>query len=349
VNIPKERKGLKKQWGIQKGAQILAPFRTFHSSKSDIHELGYLSKWLFASRSIILIISMQAAVISGLLTILYGGFHLFYFILVLIGFVTAHAVSNLMNDYFGYRRGHDMIESPRLKYTVHPIADKVASKKELLQVILVLMAAGLLIAGYLTMVRGYMTLIFLASGAFFLFMYDVSPMTLKSIGLGETAAFIVWGPLMIGSGYFIISGSLSLTPFLVSIPYGLGVMSILIGKHLDQIQFDHGIGQRTLPVILGEKNSRLLNISVILMMYLFTLFLAVFERAPFPLLIVFFNLPAGWSTVKTLYRAKPLEAPKGYIGWPLWYHRYSLKHVRSFGFLYMAGLASAAVLHLFIK
>jgi 1,4-dihydroxy-2-naphthoate octaprenyltransferase len=43
-------------------------------------------------------------------------------VLVLLGFVVAHGISNLSNDSFGWRRGHDTADSPRLRYTIHPLA-----------------------------------------------------------------------------------------------------------------------------------------------------------------------------------------------------------------------------------
>ena len=74
-------------------------------------------------------------------------------------------------------------------------------------------------------------------------LYDAAPIPLKSVGLGEPAVFLVWGPLMVGGGYAMITGHLSAEAFWVSIPYGLGVMSILVGKHIDQRDFDAGKGR----------------------------------------------------------------------------------------------------------
>ncbi len=85
--------------------------------------------------------------------------------------------------------------------------------------------------------------------------------------MGEIAAFLVWGPLMVGGGYFVITGRLSGPVFLASVPYGLGVMSILVGKHIDQAGFDRAHGQRTLPVVLGDGRARALNRAVIVAMY----------------------------------------------------------------------------------
>ena len=74
---------------------------------------------------------------------------------------------------------------------------------------------------------------------------------LLALHVGEIASFVVWGPLMIGGGYYVITGHWSGEVLLASVPYGLGVMSILLGKHIDQRPFDIGAGQHTLPVLMG--------------------------------------------------------------------------------------------------
>ena len=78
--------------------------------------------FLYAARSVILVISAQAAVIAGLLTATDRRFQVVPFVLVFLGYVVLHGISNLSNDYFGYKRGHDTEDSPRRRYTLHPVA-----------------------------------------------------------------------------------------------------------------------------------------------------------------------------------------------------------------------------------
>ena len=68
---------------------------------------------------------------------------------------------------------------------------------------------------------------------------------------------------MIWGGYYVITGVLSGLVLLASVPYGLGVASILVGKHIDQRGFDTSQHQRTLPVLLGETRARRLNQAVV--------------------------------------------------------------------------------------
>ncbi len=84
--------------------------------------LDRVTAFLYAARSVILVISVQAAIIAGLLAADAGRFGWVNFVGVLVGFVVAHMISNLTNDYFGFVRGHDTPDLPRMRYTVHPFA-----------------------------------------------------------------------------------------------------------------------------------------------------------------------------------------------------------------------------------
>lgn len=309
--------------------------------------LDPIARFLFSARSVILVISAQAAIIAGLLAATDGRFQSVPFALVLLGFVTAHMISNLSNDYFGYRRGHDQPDSPRMRYTMHPIASGLLDSRTLLVGLGILAAIGTAVMLYFWAVRGPLAVGFSLAGLALLYLYDAAPRPLKSLGLGEVAAFLVWGPLMVGGGYFVITGQLSETAFLASLPYGLGVASILIGKHIDQADFDRSHGQRTLPVVLGDTRARLLNRVIVVVMYAIVAVLILSGRlTPFAALAAV-ALPRAARALSVMGRPKPDGPPPGYVGWPLWYHRVCLVHNRLFGWTYIGGLALGAIVAAF--
>lgn len=315
----------------------------YRPDTAEILTLDPVSKFLYAARSVILVISAQAALIAGLLAATDREFHWLAFLLVLLGFVIAHMISNLSNDYFGYKHGHDTPDSPRMRYTVHPLASGALTPRALVTGITLLAMLGLAIMAYFIYLHGWLAAAFALAGVVILFWYDASPVSLKSIGLGEMAVFLVWGPLMIGGGYAVISGRLSSDALYASLPYGLGVMSILVGKHIDQREFDIGKGIRTLPVLLGPRMARAFDITALSLMYGITAILILLhDLTPFAALTLL-ALPRAVRAVSTLSRTKPATPPDGYVGWPLWYHRVCLLHNRAFGWLYIAGLALGAV------
>ena len=140
----------------------------------------------------------------------------------------------------------------------------------------------------------------------------------------------------------MITGTVSAEVMWASLPYGLGVMTILVGKHIDQMEFDTGKDIRTLPVVLGEARARSLNVVLLGAMYAVTLVLvALGQLTPFALAVLA-AAPLGARAMATLRAPRPASAPAGYVGWPLWFHRACLVHNRRFGWLYIAGLAAGA-------
>ncbi|MCL5440689.1 MAG: prenyltransferase [Candidatus Marsarchaeota archaeon] len=318
--------------------------RGFYSPSNDVKGLGFMPRLLFSARSVILIISLQAAIIASILSYAAGAFNILYSILLAVGLVSVHMASNLMNDYFGYKKGHDTPDAPRRNYTIHPLADGVLSEKGIKSAVAALVLVGFAIALFFTYLRGPVVMLFALAGLALMLLYDASPVTLKSVGLGEIASFFVWGPLMIGGGFYALTGTLSLDPFLISLPYGLGVMSILVGKHIDQMSFDRKKRQNTLPMVLGDRNARIFNLAAISGMYLLVPIFIYLKVASIFTLLVFLNLPRASRAISAFSKPRPAKPPAGYVGWPLWYHRFSLANDRDFGWLYILGLALGAVI-----
>lgn len=308
----------------------------------DLARLDPVARFLYSARSVILVISFQAALLAGLLALADRRLAPLPFALVLLAYVVLHAISNLSNDYFGARRGHDTADSPRRRYTVHPLLSGAVSARLLVTGLIVLVAIVVAIGAYFIVLRGLPAVWLTAAGALLLWSYDAAPRALKELGLGEIAAFVVWGPLMVGGGYYVITGHASGAALLASVPYGLGVMSILVGKHIDQRKFDEGKRQRTLPVVLGERRARSLNRAAVVAMYLVIAAGVAFGAlTPFTL-IVLFAAPRALRAVRVMSAPAPGGPPPGYVGWPLWYHRVCLVHNRAFGWLYILGLAAGA-------
>ena len=208
---------------------------TCRTSKAWIARRGFFTQHAAS----FLVISAQAAVIvTACWQSMQAFFDLTNFICVLVGFVVAHMISNLSNDYFGFRHGHDTPDSPRMRYTVHPLSGGVLDRRTLITGTWVACVCRARHRGIFFAEHGLMAAAFFIAGVSLLFLYDAGPAPLKTIGFGELAVLLVWGPIMIGGGFAMITGQLSTNVMLASLPYGLGVMTILVGKHIDQIDFD---------------------------------------------------------------------------------------------------------------
>ena len=121
----------------------------------------------------------------------------------------------------------------------------------LIAAIFVCNLADLAIAIYLTMELGWQVMAFAVVGLAMSVFYVAPPLKLKHRGLGEPAIFMIWGPLMIGGTYFVMAGEVTMRVFMLSVPYGLGVMAVLMGKHLDKQDKDRAKG------VLDQANATL--------------------------------------------------------------------------------------------
>jgi len=296
-----------------------------------------VSRWLILGRVSVVVMSAISAVIGGLLAARDGVFDLPLLALVFLGLVLAHTGSNLVNDFWDYRHGIDTPDSPRATYGPHPLASGDYFR-QFVGVTAAVLGCAAAIGIYLTLAAGPGVLVFALAGAALLLFYSGGPFPLKYIGLGEIAVFFIWGPLMIGGTYYVLAERLPAWVLVASVPYALGVTSVLLGKHLDKLEFDRAKGIRTLPVVLGEGLARRVTVAVCGLMYVSAAGLAVWQRMP-GLALVALSLPL-FGLLARFYRwPKPKERPKGYRGWPLWFVGVAFIHNRRFGLLFTAGLA----------
>src|SRR5574338_269175 len=66
--------------------------------KSEWDHLDIISRWLISTRAAVLIMTFFSATIAGILAIAAGQFNFWYYLLLVIGLVFAHATNNLLND-----------------------------------------------------------------------------------------------------------------------------------------------------------------------------------------------------------------------------------------------------------
>lgn len=306
-------------------------------SKEEWDSLDIISKWLISTRAAVLIMTFISAAIAGILAIQQGMFNFWLWGLVVIGLIFAHATNNLLNDYTDFARGVDQDNYYRAQYGPQPLVHGLLSRRQLLTYAFITGLIALTAGGILVYVRGWQALVLLGLGAFFVLFYTYP---LKYIALGEISVLIVWGPLMIGGGYFVITGVWDWNVVIASLPYALGVTGVIFGKHIDKYEMDKAKGIHTLPVLLGESLSRYTVIGMLVIQYLSVLYLIISGFFTPILLIVLFAIPAFMRVFKILSQPTPHEKPEEFPAdvWPNWYVAAAFYHNRRFGLLFLGGL-----------
>jgi 1,4-dihydroxy-2-naphthoate polyprenyltransferase len=312
-------------------------------SKEQWNRLDVISRWLIATRAAVLIMTFLSAAIAGILAFQAGLFNAGLWLLLALGLVLAHATNNLLNDYTDYVRGVDQDNYYRAQYGPQPLVHGLLDKRQLLTYAAVTGALALACGLALVLLRGGLTWAFLVAGAFFVLFYT---WPLKGIALGEIAVLLVWGPLMIGGGYYVVAGAWDWNVVIASLPYALGVTSVIFGKHIDKLEMDQAKGIHTLPVVLGERASRATVVAMMLAQYLFTGYLILTGFFTPVLLIVLLALPTFLRRILPLFRQpKPAEKPVDFPDvWPNYFVAAGFYHNRLFGLWFLLGLIVNAAL-----
>jgi len=312
----------------------------------DKHEwdaLDILSKWFIATRSTVGTITLYSGLVGGLLAWQHlransRSFDFLTWIVLTLGLFVAHGTNNLINDYIDYRRGIDKDNYFRTQYGVHPLAQGFWDRRTHL---LWFAASGLLaaLAGvYALFYTHFAPLVvgFFAFGALILIFYTYP---LKYVGIGELSIFVIWGPLMIGGVYYVLTGVWSWLVLLASLPVGLNVVTINLGKHTDKLKEDLGKGVRTLPVLLGETAARYVTISSIVLSYIVVAYLVFVPRflTPLMLAVVLAYKPARFA-LQRLSKPRPSGPPTGYPIWPRWFSTVCFVHNRAFSNYFVLAL-----------
>jgi len=309
-------------------------------------EMDGLTKWLVVTRAAVFSMTVTSGLIGGLLAIGAdaGAVNYGYLVLAIVGLVVAHAANNMINDYFDTEAGIDTDDYVRALYAPHPILSGWLTKRQLLTAILVANAIDLAILLFLVWARGPLVAVFALSGLFISVFYVAPPISLKRRGLGEPGVFLTWGPLMIGGSYFVATGTLPGWVWVASLPYAILVTTVLFGKHIDKIVPDAERGIRTLPLILGERNARLVASALMIAFYPIVIGSALVGWiGPFVLLVVL-AIPRLIQVLRQFSMPRPETPPHSYVGWPLWFVGGAFIHTRRAGATLILGLLLNALL-----
>lgn len=313
-------------------------------SREEWQKLDVIARWLISTRAAVLIMTFISATIPAFLALRAGQFDLGRYLLLVIGLVFAHATNNLLNDYTDYKRGVDKDNYFRTQYGPQPLESGLMSERELLTYAAVTGSIAVAAGIPLVLFGGWTALAMMAAGAVFVLFYT---WPLKYIGLGELAVVVIWGPLMVAGGYFVITGQWDWNVALASLPYALGPTTVIFGKHIDKLKADAAKKIHTLPVLLGEQKARTVVLGMMALQYLLVVILILVGYFSPVMLLVFIGLKNLPSVLGMFLKPRPEERPADYPAdaWPLWFSASAFVHNRLYGMMLLLGL----VVSLFIR
>ncbi|MDR2624997.1 MAG: prenyltransferase [Zoogloeaceae bacterium] len=172
--------------------------------------------------------------------------------------LVAHAGVNVINDYYDFMSGADVINTGR----IYPftggsrfIPNGVISARHMkifgYALLLAVIPAGL----WLTRVSSAGLFWIGLAGLFAGWAYCAPPLKLVCRGVGEPAILVGWALIAVGAD-FVQRGDFSLLPWLAGVPFALLVVNILYINQFPDQTADAAAGKRTLIVRLGPEAAR---------------------------------------------------------------------------------------------
>ncbi|MDP6364232.1 MAG: prenyltransferase [Candidatus Poseidoniia archaeon] len=356
----------------------LTRWRTIYQTANPVPgaPLDPVSRWMLITRACVFNMTLFSGLVGVMLAVQLGAGVVAPLdaTLVVVGLLLAHAGNNMLNDYFDTLHGVDTADYPRANYAPHPLMHGLVSKPGLIAAIFTCYLANLMIAGWFAQKIGVIIWYFVLVGFAISVLYVAKPLRLKSLGLGEIGIFFVWGPLMVGGAFWALAGDVATEAqlweaMLVSVPYGLTVMAVVMGKHMDKHDDDLRKRIHTLPVLLGLRGAAWLTQLLIWAFFPICFWLALAADAPLVgggghpfMALALLALPRAMLCVRMLGKpvpATPQEAfqlafdampdnlkegrtpdnpPEEYPIWPLWYVAWAFHFVKLGGLLFTLGL-----------
>lgn len=260
-----------------------------------------LRVWLAAARPHTLPAAITPVLVGAGLARGDGAFRWDAFAWALLGAVAIQVAANFANDASDARRG---VDSPERLGPARMVAQgEIGSGQMWAAAWLALAVAG--VAGIaLTMIAGLIVLIIGVSSVIAMLGYVGGPAPYGYRGLGEVFTFVFFGLVATVGSRYVHDTTAPLLSWLLAIPIGMLVTSILVVNNLRDIETDAAAGKRTLAVIWGPRSTRGLYVVLVLGAFALIGVFAVTGWAPPQIALVALIAPAAGRPIRKVYRER---------------------------------------------
>lgn len=163
---------------------------------------------------------------------------------------TIQIASNLINDYYDYKKGLD--KAGRLGPS-RALAENLVSVNTMLTAIIIDLAITILCGAYLIYVGGWPILLIGLSAILFAWLYTATSYSLSYLGIADIFVLIYFGPIAsVGTSYLQL-GDFSIESFWLGLICGFISMGVLTVNNLRDRETDALSGKRSLIVRFGKK------------------------------------------------------------------------------------------------
>jgi len=192
----------------------------------------------------------------------HGVFNFTYAALTFAGVICLHASVDLLNDYWDYKRGTDII-AKRTKFSggTGVLPDNLLKPKMVYAAAMIFLILGVLTGTYFVIIRGITIAIILGFAIVSIWFYSTS---IVNSGLGELFVAIK-GILIVLGSFYVQTEVIDPSAIYVGAIIGILSASVLFANSFPDYDADRYTGRRTLLIMIGkQKGSRLFPILIMI-------------------------------------------------------------------------------------
>ncbi|WML34044.1 prenyltransferase [Clostridium sp. OS1-26] len=246
----------------------------------------------------------------------FGKLNIIYLILLSVAMILIQSATNMINDYFDFKRGADSKEKKKEKALV----SGETTPKQVLFIIFIYQLIAFIIGIYIASQTSYYILIVAVIGEIISILYACGPLPISYTPIGEVVSGITMGIGITTTVIYIHSGIFNLNTLFVAVPTAVFIGTILLSNNLSDIEEDRKVGRKTLPILIGIKNSEKLwafNVTMLLILTFILLVMGIYPIVVVVAVILLFpykSIPNFLSYGKSIYTKGRTMGLIGQIG-----------------------------------
>ena len=222
------------------------------------------------------------------------------FFLMLFTSILLQSAVNVLNDYADFKKGTDTAENSVDLVDV-PIINKNLNPKSALNVALAYLVIAAISGFTVVFMTSWLTLVMGLFGAAIVGLYSLGPKPISYLPLSEVISGLVMGEIICIATYYALTMTMQPALFFWALPLFFTIATIMQTNNTCDIDRDREVGRKTLPLLLGKKQSghamalwQVLALSIA-GAYAFTI------GSPWSLLIMAFAVLACAKNIATIY------------------------------------------------
>jgi|GEM_PF-166189 len=175
-------------------------------------------------------------------------------------------LSNLINDYYDYRRGTD--KAGRIGFR-RALAEGEVTERQMLSACIITLVLVLVMGLYLIWIGGLVILLIGVSAILFAWLYTATTHSLSYLGIADIFVLLYYGMVPASGTYYMLTRGFSATAFYLGAVSGLISMCVLMINNLRDAEGDAAVGKKTIVVRWGKRSGQSILLSYVLLMPFF--------------------------------------------------------------------------------